>query len=117
MLYVMIMKIWKCTLQVGYRLYYKILERKLLVLNEVQNFGEGKYANFDTLKSIITETDIRVEEKYVAKRATEQVVNLILLSNNSLPVYVEETDRRYCFIETNAEFAEQNVKDDESKIL
>ena len=89
--------------------------KMLLVLNEVQNFGEGKYANFDTLKSIITETDIRVEEKYVAKRATEQVVNLILLSNNSLPVYVEETDRRYCFIETNAEFAEQNVKDDESK--
>ena len=96
--------------------YNAMLENKMLIVfNEIQNFGEGKFANFDTFKSVITETRFRAEEKFIEKREAEQVANIILLSNNPMPVYVEESDRRYCFIETNGDYADVNTSYDEAK--
>jgi putative DNA primase/helicase len=67
----------------------------LIVLNEIRNVGEERMANFDSLKSIITEDKIRINEKNMPRREAENVANFIFITNNSYPVKVEEGDRRY----------------------
>ncbi len=69
--------------------------RSLIVLNEVKNAGTDRFANYDALKSIITERAIRIEEKCVARWDGENVANFIFCTNNSRPIKLTEDDRRY----------------------
>lgn len=73
-----------------------VVEHKmLLVLNEMKNAGDDRLANFNALKSIITDREIRVNEKHQPRRTAENVANLIFCTNNEFPVKVEMSDRRY----------------------
>ena len=78
--------------------------KKLIVCNEMKNVGESKYANFDGLKSVITDNVIRINEKGIPRYDAENVVNLILVSNNDYPVKIEKTDRRYVVCNINGKY-------------
>ena len=73
----------------------------LVVCNELKNVGEERTANFDCLKSLITEYDIRYNEKGVPRRNGENNANFIFMSNNAYVVKVEVDDRRYVAFNVN----------------
>lgn len=75
--------------------------RMLLVLNELRNAGDDRMANFDSLKSLITDRTVRINEKNQPRRTAENVANFILCTNNSHPVKLEISDRRYCVLQVN----------------
>ena len=83
--------------------YNSVIEgKKLLVLNELKNVGEERLANFDALKSRITDDYIRVGEKYEPGRYAENVANYIFCTNNAYPVKIERSDRRYVVLEVSS---------------
>ena len=85
--------------------FNSVVEAKMfIVLNELRNIGEERLANFDSLKSIITDKTIRINEKYQPRRTAENVANLIFVSNNSYPVKVENGDRRYVVLSCNGKY-------------
>ena len=85
--------------------FNSVVEAKMLiVLNELRNIGEERLANFDSLKSIITDKTIRINEKYQPRRTAENVSNFIFVSNNSYPVKVENGDRRYVVLACNGKY-------------
>ena len=82
--------------------FNSIVEGKILiVLNELKNCGEDRLANFNALKSIISDNSIRINEKLVPRRDAENVSNFIFVSNNSFPVKIENGDRRYVVLACN----------------
>ena len=85
--------------------FTSVVENKvLLVMNELMTI-KGEYAKaMEKLKSLITDPDIRVEEKYEPKRTSENVSNLIFISNNSKPLIIPKNDRRYFVITVNGKF-------------
>lgn len=47
------------------------------------------------LKNIITGKTIRINEKHVAERVEKNHINLVFLSNSSIPLELDQGDRRY----------------------
>ena len=83
--------------------FNSVVESKMLiVLNELSNCSNGKQINFNTLKSIITDNTIRINEKNQPRRTAENVANFIFVTNNSFPVKIEAGDRRYVVMSVNA---------------
>ena len=78
--------------------------RMLIVLNELKNCGEERLANFDALKSIITDDCIRINEKNQPRRTAENVASFIFCTNHSFPVKIESGDRRYVVLNVNAKY-------------
>lgn len=78
-----------------------IENNKLVVCNEMSSADSNIYMNADLLKTVITEDEIAVENKYVPRHYVQNVVNLIILSNHFDPVKVEHDDRRYVVCDTN----------------
>ena len=74
----------------------------LIVLNELSNCSNGKQINFNTLKSIITDSTIRINERNQPRRTAENVANFIFITNNCFPVKIEAGDRRYVVMYVNA---------------
>lgn len=68
---------------------------KLIVCNELSSAETNKYLNSYSLKSVITEKTITIEEKNFSPRIAKNVCNLIYVSNNDVPVKLEYGDRRY----------------------
>ena len=82
--------------------FNSVIEGKmLLVCNEMKNYGSSRLANHDALKSIITDTRIRINEKYMPRHDAENVANLIIATNNDFPVKIENGDRRYLVLEVS----------------
>jgi hypothetical protein len=73
----------------------ELLAKVFIVLNEIKNVGEERNANYDSLKSIITDDMLLVNEKYVPKFRAENVTNMVIVTNHNYPVKVEASDRRY----------------------
>ena len=69
--------------------------KMFIVLNELKNSGEDRMCNFDALKSIITDSTIRINEKSQPRRTAENNSNCIFLTNNSYPLKITSDDRRY----------------------
>ena len=80
-----------------------IENNKLIVCNEMSSTDSNLRLNFNALKSIITEDQLRVGDKFQPKRTVKNVVNLIVLSNFFDPVKVEGGDRRYVVCEVSEE--------------
>lgn len=84
--------------------FNSVVENKmLLVLNELKNTGDERFANLEQLKSIITDKTIRINEKNQPRRTAENVANIIFVSNNPRPVNLTVNDRRFCVIECSSE--------------
>lgn len=76
--------------------FNSVVENKMLiVLNELKNCGDDRLANYNSLKSIITDDSIRINEKNQPRRTAENVANFIFVTNNAFPVKIEAGDRRY----------------------
>ncbi|KAA6394723.1 MAG: hypothetical protein EZS28_009748 [Streblomastix strix] len=73
----------------------------LAVPNELKNCGEYRTSNMDSMKSIITEGSFRINEKYVPRYEAENVVNLIIETNNMFPIKIENSDRSYVICKCN----------------
>lgn len=80
--------------------------KKLLVANEMTSADFRTKTDIeDSLKALITENTINIEDKGIKVReGVQNVSNLIILSNNFNPVRVENDDRRYCILTPSEEF-------------
>ena len=82
--------------------FNSVVENKMLiVLNELKNCGDDRGANFNSLKSIITENEIRINEKNQPRRDGDNVANFIFVTNNAYPVKIETGDRRYLVLKVS----------------
>ena len=85
--------------------FNSVVENKMLIiLNELKNCGDDRGANFNSLKSIITESDIRINEKNQPRRDGDNVANFIFVTNNAYPVKIETGDRRYLVLKVNGKY-------------
>ena len=81
----------------------QIIEGKMLiVLNEMRNYGESKVANFDTLKSRITDKTVRITQTGCPAHDIENSANYIFVSNHPHPIHIEAGDRRYVVIDCSS---------------
>ncbi|KAA6362884.1 MAG: hypothetical protein EZS28_041589 [Streblomastix strix] len=79
------------------------IENKMLAIaNEMKNFGESRMSNMDALKSINTKSSFVINEKYVPKHEVENVMNIIIVTNNIFPLMIENRDRRYAVCKCNS---------------
>ena len=74
-------------------------DNMLIVCNEMKNAGDDRAANFNCLKSLITDETVRINQKNQPKRTAQNVANFIFVTNNSYPVKVETGDRRYVILQ------------------
>lgn len=65
----------------------------MLVLNEI-NFSESRNAA-GMLKNLITEREVRSEEKFESSISTMNCLHMVFMSNNDWIVPIESADRRY----------------------
>ncbi|KAA6391207.1 MAG: hypothetical protein EZS28_013265 [Streblomastix strix] len=73
--------------------FNSVIENKsLIVLNELKNFTKQRALNSNALKYVITDDVQRINEKFVARRDSQNGANLIFISNNYCPVKIEATD-------------------------
>ncbi|KAA6388393.1 MAG: hypothetical protein EZS28_016078 [Streblomastix strix] len=73
-----------------------VIENNILAIaNEMKNFGESTMSHKDTIKSIITEDQLLINEKHFHKHEVENVVNIMIVTNNIYPLKIEHNDRRY----------------------
>lgn len=88
--------------------FNSVLENKMfVVVNELCNHGDSRRDNFDKLKTHITDKTVRINEKCVVKRTIANTTNFVFVSNNAVPIRVEQSDRRYAVFEISA----KHIKD------
>ena len=81
------------------------IENKMLIIcNELSSAESNKYLNSDALKSVITENTVDINQKNMPVRTTENVCNLILVSNDFIPIKIEQGDRRYVVTEVSDKY-------------
>jgi hypothetical protein len=78
------------------------LENQLFVaFNEVKpDFRDGTTL-YEKLKQIISDDFLIVNQKFIKPRQVKNYANCIFFSNNSIPVSVENSDRRYSIFTAN----------------
>ncbi len=79
--------------------------KKLIILNEMQDADANKHLNSQALKTLFTETDVLINQKGITERPAENVANFIFCSNNMQPVKIERSDRRYMVTVTSDKHA------------
>lgn len=89
--------------------------RKLFLIADEVIAQKERYDIKNMLKTLITGTRIRINPKHMAAYEEENHVNLVFLSNESMPVVLEKDDRRHCIIWTppklSAEFYQSVQKE------
>jgi hypothetical protein len=73
------------------------LERHYIVCMDEALF-KGDKKGLDRLKSLVTEPEIRIEEKYLPSRSIESVHRFFAASNHTQIAAVERDDRRFFFL-------------------
>ena len=76
--------------------------RKLLVKFEEANFQTNK-ENADRLKGLITSTHGHIEKKGHDPIELEDFTNIVMTTNNEIPVVIEDTDRRFMMVKASSE--------------
>jgi hypothetical protein len=75
---------------------------KILVKFEEANFQTNK-ENADKLKGLITSTHGRIEKKGHDPIELEDFTNIVMTTNNEIPVVIEDTDRRFMLVKASSE--------------
>lgn len=73
-----------------------IENKKITICNELRSVYANKFFNSDVLKSLITDPFININQKNEPERIAENVSNFMFVSNNNVPVQIDNNDRRYC---------------------
>lgn len=91
----------------------KGLEKSLFVLaNEIKaDFRDGNNT-YEKLKMYITDSTLRIEEKGVQAFNAPNHFNLILFSNNDVPLQIQGGDRRYSIFATKSRTLTEVAKND-----
>ena len=71
-----------------------------IAFNEVAHDNSGRNALNSKIKSLITDPVIIINEKYVKPYAIKNYANCMFFSNESVPLLVERSDRRFNVVET-----------------
>jgi len=71
-----------------------------IAFNEVAHDNYGRNALNSKIKSIITDPTITINEKYIRHFVISNCTNCIFFSNESVPLLVERSDRRFSVVET-----------------
>lgn len=74
--------------------------RKLFLIADEVVAQASRYELKNKLKTLITGTWVRINPKHIAAYDEANHVNLVFLSNESMPAVLEEDDRRHCVIWT-----------------
>jgi hypothetical protein len=74
------------------------ISKKLYIIADEVATDKRKIDTSNLLKSWITGGTVSVNEKNLPVREEENHCNFVFLSNNSIPIFVDEDDRRYCVI-------------------
>ena len=78
--------------------------KKLLVCNEMDSAEMNSTAVFNRLKKLITENSVDIQTKNVSVRdGVQNVSNFIFISNESNPIKISSSDRRYCVLTPSEE--------------
>jgi putative DNA primase/helicase len=85
--------------------------RKLFLIADEVVARSGVYHVKNTLKSLITGEFIRINAKNMAARDERNHVNMVFLSNESMPLVLEEDDRRYAVIWTPEKLSPEFYRD------
>ena len=80
----------------------KLINKTLVVVNEVNNVDNSIWYNGDALKSLITEDSVIIEKKGVDPMTYDNCINFMFVSNNERPINLDNEDRRYAVFEPNA---------------
>ena len=75
----------------------------LFVLNEATNFPN--YEQRETLKMLITDTALKVNEKYEKRYDDNNFAKLVITTNNLKPIVIDHNDRRYACFKCNDTYA------------
>lgn len=75
-------------------------EKKQFVIADEVAANSEKYQLKNQLKTLITGEWVRVNPKNVAAHRERNHMNLVFLSNENMPVVLENDDRRHCIIKT-----------------
>jgi len=81
-----------------------LLGKKLIVVNEMASNKDNYRSNFDKLKSLITDTDIKINTKYLESFDTKQSFEFILCSNHMNSLSIEDNDRRLFVLNVNEKY-------------
>ena len=84
----------------------------LLIFSDEAVWG-GNRNDVGKMKSLITERERTVEEKFVDATQYANYSRVICASNDSWVVYLTESDRRWQFINVSEEFATENIQNKE----
>lgn len=79
-----------------------VQNKLMVVLNEVK--AVDGFADSDTLKNLITEPRLSMEQKGVDVTTVTNCGRYIFLSNNDTPVKIEQTDRRFVVFEASSKY-------------
>lgn len=72
--------------------------RKLFLIADEVVASAHRFEQKNKLKTLITGTMIRINPKHIAAYDEANHCNLVFLSNESMPVVLEEDDRRHCVL-------------------
>ena len=80
------------------------MNKKLIVINEVETADDNKKFNFQAMKSVVSEDSFQIERKGVDAVYCQAVDNFIICSNNVMAVKLENDDRRYVICDVNQKY-------------
>jgi hypothetical protein len=83
---------------------------KLIVLNELSDKDNRKF-NYDKFKSIVTDKFVDINEKGVKQRKVQNILNVIITTNNSNPIRIKDSDRRIIVINCSNRYANPSDND------
>lgn len=81
-----------------------ILNKRIVIINEMSSTRDEFRSNFDKIKSLITDEIISVEPKGRPIITAKNIGNYVLFTNNRDSIIVSTTDRRYAVFEMGNDF-------------
>lgn len=85
-----------------------IANKKLVILNEAKSSDSksSQIIDYDTFKDVITSKTLTINAKNEQQYVVDNIMNLIITSNNNMPFRIQDNDRRMVFLDVSNEFAE-----------
>ena len=80
----------------------------LIAFNEVAHDNRTRNSINSKVKAIITDNDIMINEKNVKVFTIDNHANALFFSNDSIPVLIEENDRRFNVVRTGGNMRKQS---------
>ena len=80
----------------------------LIAFNEVAHDNRTRNSINSKVKAIITDNDIMINEKNVKVFTIENHANALFFSNDTIPVLIEENDRRFNVVRTGGNMRKQS---------